>query len=216
HQQFVDDRRCRGNQVEIVFALKTLLDDLHVQHAEEADTETETERVGGLRLIEQRRVIERQLAERITKIFIVIGTDREHAGIHLRLDLLETRQRRHLRCFRQRQGVAHRRTMNVLDTRVKPTHFTRFKRLALGALRGKYANAINDVRLPGGLDQELVALLQAPFHDAYQRYHAEIIVEPGINDQRLRLAFTITFRRRNAFHQLLKQVFNADTGLGAD
>ena len=40
---FENHTRCSGNQIQIVFALKTLLDDFHVQHAKEATTEAEAQ-----------------------------------------------------------------------------------------------------------------------------------------------------------------------------
>ena len=42
-QQLEDYRRRRGDQVQVVFALQALLDDFHVQHAEEAATEAEAQ-----------------------------------------------------------------------------------------------------------------------------------------------------------------------------
>jgi hypothetical protein len=60
-EHLVDHGGGRGDQVEVVFALQPLLDDLHVQHAEKAAAKAETERVGGLGLVEQRGVVQRQL-----------------------------------------------------------------------------------------------------------------------------------------------------------
>ncbi len=41
---FIHHRRCSSDQIEIVFALQTLLDDLHVQQTEEAAAETKAQR----------------------------------------------------------------------------------------------------------------------------------------------------------------------------
>ncbi len=46
----VDDARERGDEVEVKFALQPLLNDLHVQHAEEAAAEAEAQRDGRFRL----------------------------------------------------------------------------------------------------------------------------------------------------------------------
>ena len=42
----VDDARERGDEVEVKFALQPLLNDLHVQHSEEAAAEAEAQRDG--------------------------------------------------------------------------------------------------------------------------------------------------------------------------
>ena len=53
----VDDARQRRDEVEVELALQALLDDLHVQHPEEAAAETEAERHGGLRLERERCIV---------------------------------------------------------------------------------------------------------------------------------------------------------------
>ena len=80
--------------VQVVLALQPLLHDVHVQQAEEADAEAEAQRGGDFRLVVQRRVIEAQLGQRIAEGLVVLGVDREHAGEHARLHLLEAGQRR--------------------------------------------------------------------------------------------------------------------------
>ena len=49
-QDAVGDVRRGLHQVHVLFAFEPLLDDLHVQQAEEAAAEAEAERIGGLRL----------------------------------------------------------------------------------------------------------------------------------------------------------------------
>ena len=89
---FVDNRRRGGNQIQVVFAFQTLLDDFHVQQAEEATAEAEAQRRGTFRLIEQRRIVQAQFTERITEGFIIIGAHREQTGIHLRFHFLKAWQ----------------------------------------------------------------------------------------------------------------------------
>ena len=52
-------------QVQAELALQALLDDLHVQQAQEAHAEAEAEGMGGLGLPDERRVVERELVERL-------------------------------------------------------------------------------------------------------------------------------------------------------
>jgi hypothetical protein len=76
-----------------------------VQEAEESATETETESLGNLRLVLQRRVVELELFERIAQRLILVRLDREQAGEDLRLDFLESRERRSGRFCRMRERV---------------------------------------------------------------------------------------------------------------
>jgi hypothetical protein len=75
-QHLVDDRRRGGDQVQVVLALQALLDDLHVQHAEEAAAEAEAQRLRGLGLVEQRGVVEPELAQGIAQVLVVVGRHR--------------------------------------------------------------------------------------------------------------------------------------------
>ncbi|CRM83609.1 hypothetical protein [Pseudomonas sp. 22 E 5] len=90
-RQLKNNRWRRGDQVQVVFALKALLDDLHVQHAQEPATEAEAQGVGAFRGVLQRRVVEGELLQRFAEIFEVVGADREQAGVNLRLDAFEAR-----------------------------------------------------------------------------------------------------------------------------
>jgi hypothetical protein len=87
------DGRHRGHEVQVVLALQALAHDVHVQEAEEAAAEAEAEGVGGLGLPEQRRVVERQLLERVAHVRIPVRVEREEPAEHHRLDLAVARQR---------------------------------------------------------------------------------------------------------------------------
>jgi hypothetical protein len=67
----VAHRRRRLHEVEVVLALEPLLDDLHVQQAEEAAAEAEAERVAGLGLERERAVVEAQLLERLAQVLVL-------------------------------------------------------------------------------------------------------------------------------------------------
>ena len=100
---------------EVVFALEPLLHDVHVQQAEEAAAKAEAQRGGDFRLVVQRRVVELELGERIAKALVVLGIDREQAGEHARLDLLEAGQRRGAGARLERDGVADRCAVDLPD-----------------------------------------------------------------------------------------------------
>ena len=72
--------RCGGDQVEIEFAAQSFGHDFHMQQAKEAAAETEAQRHGRFRLVDQSRVVELELVERLTKFRILrVVADRPQA-----------------------------------------------------------------------------------------------------------------------------------------
>jgi hypothetical protein len=69
--QLVDHGRRGGDQVQVVLALEPLLDDLHVQHAEESRNGNQTQRDRGLGLELQRRIVELELVERLAQVRVI-------------------------------------------------------------------------------------------------------------------------------------------------
>ena len=67
------DRRRRGDEVEVELALEPLLDDLHVEQAEEPAAEPEPERDRALRLVGEARVVEVELLERVAQQRVVLA-----------------------------------------------------------------------------------------------------------------------------------------------
>ena len=74
---FKYDRRRSCNKLQVIFAFKAFLHDLHVQHAEEATTKAKSQCGGRFRLEMQCRIVQAQLLQCLTKILIVIRADRE-------------------------------------------------------------------------------------------------------------------------------------------
>ena len=87
------DRRRRGDEVEVELALEPLLDDLHVEQAEEPAAEPEPERHRALRLVREARVVEVQLLERLAQQRVVLAADRVDAREHEALGRLVAGQR---------------------------------------------------------------------------------------------------------------------------
>ena len=63
----------RSDEVEAELALQPLLDDLHVEQAEEAAAEAEAERHRALGLVGEARVVEVELLERIPEERVVLA-----------------------------------------------------------------------------------------------------------------------------------------------
>ena len=186
-----------------------------MQHAEEPATEAEAQCVGAFRGVLQRRVVQRELLQGLTEVFEVVRADREQARVDLRLNPLETWQYVNIRGGAQGQGVAHWRTVNVLDTGDDEAYFTGFQISGRGVLGVEHTHAVDQMHLAGGLDQDLVALFHAAVAHANQGHNAQVVVEPGVDDQRLQRIFVVAGRRRNGLHQALKHFVDAQAGFGA-
>ena len=66
----VDDGRRGRNEIQVEFPFQPLFDDLQMQKAEETAAEAETESDGGLRLVEERRVVQLQFLQRVPKVTV--------------------------------------------------------------------------------------------------------------------------------------------------
>ena len=105
----------RGDEVEVELALETLLHDLHVQQAEEAAAEPEAERDRRFRLVEERRVVQPQLLERVAQLRVLVSFDRVEAGEHHRLHFLEAGERLERAAAGLGDRVADLRVADLLD-----------------------------------------------------------------------------------------------------
>ncbi len=205
-----------GNQLEIVFTLQALLHDLHVQHAEKPAAKPESQGRRGLRLEVQCRIIESQLLQGFAKRLVIFRTDRKQAGKDPRLYLLEAGQRRLARPASCRQSVANRGAVNVLYARDDITDFAGPECLAIEHFRREHPDPVGRVRGAGGHHGNLGALRQAAVHDPHQRDDADVIVEPGIDNQCLQGLFRFALRRRYSCDDLVQKFGHAGTRLGTD
>ena len=83
------------------------------------------------------------------------------------------------------QRVAHRRAVNVLDARHHKAHLTGLQGVFFDALGGENTQAVDLLDLADGFRHDFVPLAQGALLDADQRHNAQVVVEPGIDDQRL-------------------------------
>ena len=111
----IQHARRRRHQVHVVLALEPLLHDLHVQQAEEAAAEAEAERRRRFRLVEERRVVQPQLLERLAQLGVLVALDRIQPGEDHRLQLLEAGKRLGRRPRDFGDGVADLGVGDALD-----------------------------------------------------------------------------------------------------
>src|SRR5690606_21291171 len=99
---------------------------------------------------------------------------------------------------------------------IDPAHFTRAQRRGFLALGGEHADLVDLVGAAGGHHQHLGAGLDLALHHAHQRDHAQVVVEPGVDDQRLQLVAVAALRWRDAVHDRFRHLLHVEPGLGAD
>src|SRR5205814_536429 len=92
-EDFVNDAWRRGDDVHVVLAPESFLNDLHVEQTEEAAPKTEAESDGTFRLIHERGIVQAQLSDRGFQMLEIGGVNRVNAAEYHRMDLLEPRQR---------------------------------------------------------------------------------------------------------------------------
>ena len=117
HLDLESHRRHRRHQVQVVLALQALAHDVHVQQPEEPAAEAEPERVGGLGLPAERRVVQGQLLERVAQVRVAVGVDREEPAEDHRLDVAVAGQGLGRAAELRRERVADAQLRHVLDAR---------------------------------------------------------------------------------------------------
>ncbi len=197
-QHLVDDGGRRRDQVHVVFALEPLLHDVHVQQTEEAAAKAEAQRLRDFRLVVKRRVVQLELVERVAQRLVLVRLDRIEPGEDLRLDVLEARQRRGGRPRSQRDRVADLRRVDLLDAGDDESHLAGRQRVAGDRLRREHADLLAIVGGARRHQQDLVARLERPLHHSHQHHHADVVVEPRIDDERLQREIGVALRRRDA------------------
>ena len=211
----IDHGRRRGDEVHVELALEALLHDLHVQETEKTAAEAETERLRHFGLVLQRRIVELELLERFAQRVVLIGFDGIQAREHLRLHLFEARKRRLCGTRRKRHRIADLRRRELFDARDDEAHLPRRKRFQVLRFRRENADVLDGILGPRGHQLDLVLRPQRTVDDAHEHDDADVIVEPGIDDERLQRRLCIALGRRHLGDQRLEHVLDAEARLRA-
>ncbi len=184
-----------------------------MQKTQEAAAETEAQRGGAFRFVEQRGIVKAQFAQRIAEVLVIIRTDREQAGVNLRFNLFKAWQRFFRRVAGESQRIADRRAENIFDGANQPAYLAAFQLGTVNLFRREDAQAVGVIHLPGTHHLNFIAFTHGAVFDTHQRDDAEVVIEPGVDDQSLQRRFRIAFRRRNVAHQAFQHVRHANAGL---
>ena len=217
----VDHARRGRDQVLVELALQPLLHDVHVQQAQEAAAEAEAERLAHLGLVVQRGVVELELLQAVAQRVVLVRLHRVEAGEHLRLDLLEAGQRlgggeggATGAGLHERDRVAHLGRLQFLDAGDDVADLARLQRLARHVRGREHAELVRLVGGLGGHQLDAVALGEAAVHHAHKHHHADVAVEPAVDDHRAQRGAGVAARRRNARDDRLQDLVDAQARLG--
>ena len=209
-------RGARGNEVKIELALQALLDDLHMQQAQEAHAEAKAERHRGLGLPHQRRVVDVQLIERVTQVLVVLVIDREQARIDHGLGLAVARKRLGAGIRRPREGIAHAHGLGVLQARDHVAHLADRQRIDRSLGGTLDAHAIDQKVALCLHHAQSIALFDGAVEDADRGNDAAVLVEVRIQDECLERRVRIALGRRDQKDNGLQQIVDALAGLARD
>ena len=185
-----------------------------MQQAEKAAAETKTQRLRHLGLELQCGIVQLQFGQRIAQRLEVVRFDRIQPGEHLRLHFLEARQSLAGRAVEQGNRVADLRGFQFLDTRNHKADLARRQAGPVHRLGRKYTHVFGQMLRAAGHEANLVLGAQTAIDHAHQHHHANIVVEPRVDNQRFQRRGFVAARLRHLLHDDFQNLGNADPGLG--
>ena len=189
-----------GDDVHVEFAVEALLDDFHVEQAEEAAAETESEGEGAFRVERERGVVELELLQRGAQVFVLVGLHGIDAREDHRFHILETGYRFGAGVFYVGYRIAHLHLAGVLDARYDVAHVTRPDFLPGGEFQFQNADFIGVVFVTRVDELHRIARAERPVEDAEVGDDAAEGVEYRIENKRLQGSLLVAFRGGNALH----------------
>ena len=210
----VDDGGVGGDDVAVEFAAEALLDDLHVEQAEEAAAEAEAEGDGAFGVPGEGGVVELELFEAGADLLVLVRGDGVEAAEDHRLDLAEAGERLGGGVGLRRDRVAGADVLGVLDGADDVADGAGGERGGGLHLRGEDADLLvlrADARTH---EDDVVAGLDRAVDDAHVGDDAAVDVVNAVEDDRAQRAVGMLRRRgRDAGDDLLHEIWDAEACL---
>ncbi len=210
-EDFINDARRRGDDIHVVFAPEPFLDDLHVQQAEKTAAESETQRDGAFRLINESRIVQPQFSNRRFQVLEVAGVDRVNPAENHRMDFLEAGQRFLGRIAQIGHGVADLDIRRALDVRDEITDVAGLQPLLREHLRREDPDLLYLVARVVVNQLDSLARLDLAGKNPDVSNDAAIDIEDTIENEAAQ-DFVGRFRgRRDSVDDRLENLFDADS-----
>src|SRR5687767_12267887 len=205
--------RYSGNEVQLVFALETLLDDLHVQEPEKSAAEPEAECGRCLGLIVQGRVVQLKLLERVAQRLVLLGIcrvyARENEGSHIAI----SRQRLAGAIRRIEDRVAGACLPNRAHVCDNVSDLTRTQLIGLHLAKLVEADLRYFVHRLARAESDLRAGANRSIHNSNAWNRSAIAVIVGVVDERAERSIRISGRSRHLSYDLLQKLGDTDSFL---
>ena len=209
----VDDGGRGHDEAEVVLAFEALLDDVHVEEAEEAAAEAKAKGDGGLGLKDEGGIVELEFFECLAEVVIVLAVlGIEPAEDHGR-DAAIARQCLARRTLRTRHGIADAHVAHVLQRTRDEADLARAELARIDGTRAEAADVRDLEGLARRHEFQLHALLDHALLDAYVSDHALICVEVGVKDERAQWCVRVALGRRDVGDDSVEDFLDADAGL---
>ena len=209
----VNNAGCRGHQIQIVFPLQPLLDDLQMEQSQKPAAEAKAQRHRGFRLVKQRCVVELELLQRIPQITVLGAVSRIHAAVHHGINLLVARQRLRTGTLIVRHRIAHPGISHILDAGRDVAHHSGGQLFTGDHLpRAKVAYFHHFLHSAGGHHADLRPPADSPFHHAAGNDDSFIGIVYRIENQGLQGRLRIPRRGRDLPHDLFQHRFHVLPG----
>ena len=213
----IDYRRRSRNQIQIVFTFQSLLNDLHMQQAEEAAAESEAQCNGGFRLKGQRCVIQLQFFQCVAQVVIMCAVRRIDTGKDHRADLAVSGQRLCTRIVRQCNCVTDARITDALDRSGQIPDLTGFQLAAVDQVGRTHDTGLDDLKFSAGRHKtDPVTDADSALFDTDVDDDALIGIIAAVENQRLKRSVLIALRCRNIGHDAFQHFFNIRAHFGGN
>src|SRR5574341_532304 len=206
----------RDDQREVELALEPLLDDLEVEHAEEAAAKAVAERERGLGLEIEGGVVEAELLEGVPQPLVVGVLDGVESGEDHGLGVPVARTRRGRRAQHVRDRLAHLRVGDALDGGGEKAHLAGAELVHRAHIGSEDADLLDLADLPVRHEQDACPRPHASVDQADVDDDALVGVVEGVEDERLERRFRISLGRRDAADDGLQHLGHARAVLGRD
>ncbi len=184
-----------------------------MEEAEEATAEAEAQGGRVLRLVEERRVVEPQLLERVAQLRVLVGVHGVEPREHHRLDLLEAGQRLLRRLAVVGERVADRDVGHAPDPGDHEPDLAGRERVDGHGLRREDAELLDLVGAAGRHQAHLHARLEPPVDDVDEHDDAAVLVEPRVEHEAAERPVRLPVRRRNPVDDRLEDLVDPDADL---
>ncbi len=187
-----------------------------MQQPEETATESESQRPGGLGLVGERAVVQPELLEGVPEVVELVRVDGIETAEHHRLGLTVSLQYVAGGTGRLGDGLTRPGLADVLDTGDEIADLTGTERGDGGVVGAPHPHLEGVVGGSGMHEPQSGSRCQVAVHHPQRADHAPILIEVGVEDERLERLVGVAHGRRDPLDDGIEELGDALAGLGRD